>query len=37
MEFPPTWRVLLEEDFEVAQPQVEEALTREERRGLKWT
>jgi hypothetical protein len=29
MEFPPTWRVFLEEDFEVAQPQVEGALTME--------
>jgi hypothetical protein len=29
MEFPPSWRVFLEEDFEVAQPQVEGALTME--------
>ncbi len=29
MEFPPTWRVFLDEEFETAQPQVEGATTME--------
>jgi hypothetical protein len=29
MEFPPTWRVFLDEDFETAQPQIEGAATME--------
>jgi hypothetical protein len=29
MEFPPTWRIFLDEDFEAAQPQIEGATTME--------